>query len=461
MFDRNIYIARRDRLRAEVKSGLALFLGNEESPMNYADNTYRFRQDSSFLYFFGLDFAGLAGVVDLDEGTDTIYGSDLTVEDFVWMGPQPTIRERAAKAGIVRTGTIARLEAFLADARAKKRPVHFLPPYRPENKLKLMNWLGIAPGKAASEASIEFIRSVVEMRAVKGTEEIVEIEKAVNVSVDMHIAAIRMVKPGVTEAEVAAAVHRVALAAGGDLAFPIIATVHGETLHNHYHGNQLKSGQMFLLDAGAETALHYAGDLSSTIPVDPKFTERQKDIYWITLAAHEAAKRALKPGVAHRAVHLLACKTIALGLKDLGLMKGDVDEAVRQGAHALFFPCGEGHMMGLDVHDMEDLGEVYVGYEGKPKSTQFGLKSLRLARPLQPGFVLTVEPGIYFIPQLIDQWRAEKRLTDFFDYDRIEAWKDFGGIRNEENALITAEGHRILGKRKPLTIEDVESVPRD
>ena len=460
MFDRNIYVARRDRLRAEVKSGLALFLGNEESPMNYADNTYHFRQDSSFLYFFGLDFAGLAGIVDLDEGTDTIYGNDLTVEDFVWMGPQPTIRERAAKAGVVRTGTIAQLEALLAEARAKKRPVHFLPPYRPENKLKLMNWLGVAPGKAASDASVELIKAVVAQRAIKGPEEIAEIEKAVNVSVDMHIAAMRMVKPGVAEAEVAAAVHRVALAAGGDLAFPIIATIHGETLHNHYHGNQLKSGQMFLLDAGAETALHYAADLSSTMPVDPKFTERQKEIYRITLAAHEAAKRALKPGVAHREVHLLACKTIALGLKDLGLMKGDVDEAVLQGAHALFFPCGEGHMMGLDVHDMEDLGEVYVGYEGKPKSTQFGLKSLRLARPLQPGFVLTVEPGIYFIPQLIDQWRAERRLTDFLDYDRIEAWKDFGGIRNEENALITEEGHRILGKRKPLTIEEVESVPR-
>jgi len=461
MFDRNIYIARRDRLRAEVRSGLALFLGNEESPMNYADNTYHFRQDSSFLYLFGLDFAGLAGIVDLDEGTDTIYGNDLTVEDFVWMGPQPTIRERAAKAGVMRTGTIARLEALLVDARAKKRPVHFLPPYRPENKLKLMNWLGVAPGKAASEASVELIRSVVEMRAVKGMEEIAEIEKAVNVSVDMHIAAMRMVKPGVTEAEVAAAVHRVALASGGDLAFPIIATVHGETLHNHYHGNRLKSGQMFLLDSGAETAMHYAGDLSSTMPVDPKFTERQKEIYRITLAAHEAAKGALKPGVDHREVHLLACKTIILGLKDLGLMKGEVDEALHQGAHALFFPCGEGHMIGLDVHDMEDLGEVYVGYEGKPKSTQFGLKSLRLARPLQPGFVLTVEPGIYFIPQLIDQWRAEKRLTDFLDYDRIEAWKDFGGIRNEENALITADGHLILGKRKPLIIEEVESVPRD
>jgi Xaa-Pro aminopeptidase len=461
MFDRNIYVARRDRLRAEVKSGLALFLGNEESPMNYADNTYHFRQDSSFLYFFGLDFAGLAGIVDLDEGTDTIYGNDLTVEDFVWMGPQPTIRERAAKAGVMRTGTIAQLEALLADIQAKKRPVHFLPPYRPENKLKLMNWLGVAPDKAASQGSVELIRSVVEMRAVKGVEEIAEIEKAVNVSVDMHIAAMRMVKPGVAEAEVAAAVHRVALAAGGDLAFPIIATIHGETLHNHYHGNRLKSGQMFLLDAGAETALHYAADLSSTMPVDPKFTERQKEIYRITLAAHEAAKRALKPGVAHREVHLLACKTIALGLKDLGLMKGEVDEAVLQGAHALFFPCGEGHMMGLDVHDMEDLGEVYVGYEGKPKSTQFGLKSLRLARPVQPGFVLTVEPGIYFIPQLIDQWRVERRLTDFLDYDRIEAWKDFGGIRNEENALITEDGHRILGKRKPLTIEEVESVPRD
>jgi Xaa-Pro aminopeptidase len=461
MFDRSIYVARRDRLRAEVKSGLVLFLGNEESPMNYADNTYHFRQDSSFLYFFGLDFAGLVGIVDLDEGTDTIYGNDLTIEDFVWMGPQPTIRERAAKAGVMRTGTIAQLEALLADIQAKKRPVHFLPPYRPENKLKLMNWLGVAPGKIASDASVELIKAVVEMRAVKGMEEIAEIEKAVNISVDMHIAAMRMVKPGVAEAEVAAAVHRVALAAGGDLAFPIIATVHGETLHNHYHGNRLKSGQMFLLDAGAETAMHYAGDLSSTMPVDPKFTERQKEIYRITLAAHEAAKGVLKPGVAHREVHLLACKTIALGLKDLGLMKGDVDEAVLQGAHALFFPCGEGHMMGLDVHDMEDLGEVYVGYEGKPKSTQFGLKSLRLARPLQPGFVLTVEPGIYFIPQLIDQWRADRRLTDFLDYDRIEAWKDFGGIRNEENALITADGHRILGKRKPLTIEDVEAVPRD
>jgi Xaa-Pro aminopeptidase len=304
---------------------------------------------------------------------------------------------------------------------------------------------------------VPFIRAVVEQRSVKSPEEVAEIAKAVDVSVDMHLTALRMARPGVTEARIAAAVHRVARAAGGDLSFPIIATVHGEVLHQHAQTETLESGGMFLLDAGAETALHYAGDLSTTMPVDGRFTERQKEIYRIALAAHEAAKAALKPGVPHLDVHLAACRTIAEGLKGLGLMKGDLDEAVRRGAHALFFPCGEGHMMGLDVHDMEDLGEVYVGYEGRPKSTQFGLKSLRLARPLRPGFVLTVEPGIYFIPQLIDQWRAEGRFRDFIDYGRVEAWQDFGGLRNEEDVLITADGYRVLGRRKPLTIEEVES----
>jgi Xaa-Pro aminopeptidase len=249
----------------------------------------------------------------------------------------------------------------------------------------------------------------------------------------------------------------VARAAGGDLSFPIIATIHGEVLHQHAQTETLKKGGMFLLDAGAETALHYSGDLSTTMPVDGRFTERQREIYRIALAAHERAKAALKPGVPHLDVHLAACRTIAEGLKDLGLMKGDLDEAVRQGAHALFFPCGEGHMMGLDVHDMEDLGEVYVGYEGRSKSTQFGLKSLRLARPLRPGFVVTVEPGIYFIPQLIDQWRAEIRFMEYIDYDRVETYKGFGGLRNEEDVLITGDGHRVLGRKKPLTIEEVES----
>ncbi len=338
MFDRSIYLARRARLKERLHSGLGLFLGNDESPMNYADNGYRFRQDSSFLYFFGLDSAGLAAVIDFDEGTETLYGDDLTVEDFVWMGPQPKLQERALRVGIQRTAPLAELLRTMTPARAAGRTIHFLPPYRAENKIKLLDLLGVPPVKAASRASVELIQAVVDLRAVKGPEEVREIEAAVDTSVDMHVAAMRMVRHGARESDIAAEVHRIALAAGGDIAFPIIATIHGETLHNHFHGNVLQSGGMFLLDAGAESALHYAGDLSSTVPVDKSFTPRQKDIYSLSLAAHEAAAGALGPGVRQLDVHLLACRTIAAGLKDMGLMKGDVDAAVREGAHALFFP---------------------------------------------------------------------------------------------------------------------------
>jgi Xaa-Pro aminopeptidase len=457
MFDREIYRARRDGLRRLLNKGVALFLGNDESPMNYKDNTYRFRQDSSFLYYFGLDTPGLAAILDLDDGTETLYGPEPTVEDFVWTGPLPSLEDRAALTGVERVMAPARLEEDLKRIRQAGRAVHFLPPYRPENMLKLLAWLGVPPERAASEASAPFIRAVVEQRSVKSPEEVAEIEKAVDISVEVHLAALRLARPGVTEARIAAAVHQVARAAGGDLSFPIIATVHGEVLHQHAQTETLRSGGMFLLDAGAETALHYAGDLSTTMPVDARFSERQKDVYRIALAAHETAKAALRPGVPHLDVHLAACRRIAEGLKDLGLMKGDLDEAVRRGAHALFFPCGEGHMMGLDVHDMEDLGEVYVGYEGRPKSTQFGLKSLRLARPLKPGFVVTVEPGIYFVPRLIDKWRAEGLFPEYINYDRVETYRGFGGLRNEEDVLITADGHRVLGRKKPLTVEEVES----
>jgi len=457
MFDRSVYRDRRDRLRRGLGAGVALFLGNDESPMNYADNPFRFRQDSSFLYYFGLDTAGLTATIDLDDGTETLYGVEPTVEDFVWTGPLPSLKDRAARAGVDRVTAPDRLKRDLDRIRRSGRAVHFLPPYRPENKLKLLAWLGVDPGRAAAEASVPFIRAVVEQRSVKSPGEVAEIEKAVDISLEMHLTALRMARPGVTEAQIAAAVHQVARAAGGELSFPIIATIHGEVLHQHAQTETLTSGGMFLLDAGAETALHYAGDLSTTMPVDGRFTERQKDVYRIALAAHETAKAALKPGVPHLDVHLAACRTIAEGLKGLGLMKGDLDEAVRRGAHALFFPCGEGHMMGLDVHDMEDLGEVYVGYEGHPKSTQFGLKSLRLARPLLPGFVVTVEPGVYFIPQLIDKWRAENLFPDYINYDRVETYKGFGGLRNEEDVLITADGRRVLGREKPLTIEEVES----
>ncbi len=458
MFEPKTYNERRKRLKDQVRSGLILLLGNDDSPMNYLDNPYHFRQDSSFLYFFGLSYAGLAGIIDVDENKDTLFGNELTVDDIVWMGTQPSLKEKSGRVGVEYTLPYDQLETALTQAKQQNRPIHFLPPYRPEHRLKIFNMLDNHPSQVQEQVSVELIQAVVEQRNKKTIEEIEEIEKAVNVSADMHLTAYEMAGPGMTEAHVAAAVYEVALASGMELSFPIFATIHGETLHNHYHGNTLKSGDLFLLDAGAETAMGYAGDLSSTLPVDPTFTERQKEIYRVALSAHEAAVQALKPGVPFKEIHLMACKGIAEGMKDLGFMKGDPDEAVAEGAHALFFPCGLGHMMGLDVHDMENLGEVYVGYAGRPKSTQFGLKSLRLARPLKPGFVLTIEPGIYFIPELIDMWREEKKFVDFIDYDKVSGYKDFGGLRNEENYLITETGYRRLGKPVPMAIEEVEGI---
>jgi Xaa-Pro aminopeptidase len=458
MFAAKTYCERRNRLKKQIKSGLIVLFGNDESPMNYPDNAYHFRQDSTFLYFFGLDNPGLAAVIDIDENREIILGNELTIDDIVWMGAQMSLAEKSRLVGIDRTAPSAYLAEMVAAARKKKRPIHFLPPYRPENKIKLFELLGIVPEKIKESASLELIQAVVAQRIYKSNEEIEEIEKAANISVDMHIAAMKMAKPGMIEREIAAEVQRIAQAAGGQIAFPIILTINGQTLHNHFHGNTLKSGDMVLCDFGAETNLHYCADLSSTFPVDPKFTARQREIYNITLAVHNAAIAALKPGVKFKDVHLAACKKIAEGMKGLGLMKGSIDDAVAAGAHAMFFPCGTGHMMGLDVHDMEDIGEIYVGCDGQPKSSQFGLKSLRLTRELQPGFVLTIEPGINFIPELIDKWRAEKRFGDFLDYSKLELYKTFGGIRNEENFLITKDGYRLLGKKKPKDIEEVEAL---
>ena len=457
MFTKETYSQRREKLRNSVSSGLILLLGNDESPMNYADNGYHFRQDSTFLYFFGLNRPFLAGVLDCDSGDDTIFGNDLTVEDFVWMGPQATIADQALRVGVSKSGDIASLVSLLKQESSKGRKIHFLPPYRAENKIKLLEWLAIAPNELKSGSSLGLILGVVNQRNYKSADEIREIQKACDVSVDMHTLSMRMAKPGVSEAKIAAAVHELALAAGGQIAFPIIATVNGQTLHNHYHGNILKDGDLFLLDAGAETSLGYAGDLSSTTPVNGKFTSRQRDIYTICLDSHDTSIRMLKPGVPFKEIYFESARVIASGLKDLGLMKGNIDDAVIHGAHALFFPCGLGHMMGLDVHDMEDLGEEYVGYDGEPKSTQFGLKSLRLGRKLEPGFVFTIEPGIYFIPELINQWKAKNLNAEYINYDKVEEYKTFGGLRNEEDFLITENGCQLLGKPKPKSIADVES----
>ena len=456
MFKAQTYMDRRSRLGTRLGAGLLLFLGNDESPMNYADNTYPFRQDSSFLYFFGIDRPGCAALMDLDQGRTVVFGDDATLDDIVWTGLQPTLAERAAEAGITETAPLSELAARLGQA--KGRPVQFLPPYRPGQRLQLQRLLSLPPDQQDAAVSLPFLRAVVDLRAVKSEEEIAEIEQAVDTSVDMHLAAMRAARPGVTEAAVMARVTEAALASGGSLAFPVIATVHGETLHNHHYGNILEPGQMFLLDAGAESPAHYAGDLTSTCPVGRTFTPRQREVYEVVLGAHLHALGLVKPGVPYRDVHRSACRCLVEGLKVLGLMKGDPDEAVAQGAHAMFFPCGLGHMMGLDVHDMENLGEVWVGYEGQPKSTQFGLKSLRLARPLQPGFVLTVEPGVYFIPELMRRWKAEGRFTAFIDYPKLESYAGFGGIRIEEDVLVTPDGHRILGKWRPRTPEEIAAV---
>ena len=457
MFKVQTYLNRRRYLKTRIDYGIAVFLGNSESPMNYADNTYHFRQDSTFLYYFGLNTPGLTGIVDVDEGRDYIFGNDLTVEDFVWMGYQPTVKDQALKAGIENTGNIADLEKFLDEALKKGRKIHLLPPYRAENKLKLFRWLKINPTETKKAASDELIKTIVAQREIKSAEELLEIEKAVNTTVEMHVTAMRMVQPGILESEIAAKVQEIATKDGGNISFPIIATKHGETLHNHYHGNQLRKGDMFLLDCGAETAMGYAGDLSSTMPVSAAFTERQKEIYNIVLKSHNESIEMLKPGIPFKDIYYQSCRIIVDGMKELDLMKGDTEEALKVGAHAMFFPCGLGHQMGLDVHDMEDLGEEYVGYDGKPKSQQFGIKSLRLAKPLVAGMVLTIEPGIYFIPSLIDMWRAEKHFIDFINYDKLEAYKDFGGIRNEEDFVITEDGYKLIGTNKPKTTEDVEN----
>ena len=427
--------------------------------MNYKDNTYPFRQDSTFLYFFGLDFPGLGALLDIDEGISTVFGDELTIDDIVWMGSQPTLRERCDNAGVDRTEPAARLKDQVQRAMNRGRMVHFLPAYRPEHTLRIFDLTGL-PGPAQTEqASIPFVKSVVNMRNHKSPAEIDQIEEAVDISVEMHQIMMRMVRPGISEAEVASAVTEIALRKGAGLSFPVIATVNGQTLHNHYHGNILQEGDLFLLDAGAESSLHYAGDLSSTAPVSKRFTEQQKMIYDMALHAHTVAVDALRPGIAFREIHLKVAETIAADLKSIGLVTGDPAEVAGEGAYAMFFPCGLGHMLGLDVHDMENLGEVWVGYDGHPKSATFGFKSLRLARPLEPGFVLTIEPGIYFIPELIDLWRSQGKFKDFLNYDEIEKFKGFGGLRNEEDYLITPDGKRRLGHLyKPMTTDEVEAM---
>ncbi|MEI7960533.1 MAG: aminopeptidase P family protein, partial [Chitinophagaceae bacterium] len=424
MFEKDVYINRRKRLKEQLGSGLILLLGNEESSMNYTDNCYPFRQDSNFLYFFGLDRPGLAAIIDIDNAQEIIFGNDIDVEDIIWTGPLQSLNEQAELVGVSNVLPALSIADKISKPLSEKRKIHFLPPYRADNMRKLTHWLSIPFDLLKISSSTALIKAIVEQRSIKTTEEIIEIEKGVNVTIDMQLEAARLAQEGISETKIAGIIHGIALSAGGNLAFPTILTVNGQILHNHSQGNILQKGQMLLCDCGAETSMHYGGDLTRTTPVDQRFSTRQKEIYDIVLHAHEAAIDSLRPGVFFKDVHLKACETLAAGLKSIGLMKGDINEAVSQGAHAMFFQCGLGHMLGLDTHDMEDLGEEYVGYtDDLKKSTQFGLKSLRLGRKLEAGFVVTVEPGIYFIPELIDLWRSQNKFPEFINYDKLETYK--------------------------------------
>ena len=459
MFKSVIYSRRRLLLKKRMKTGLLLFLGNEESPMNYAANGYRFRQDSTFLYYFGLAEPGLAAVIDLDADQEILFGNDLELDDIIWMGNLPAMSEKTRQIGVKQHRPLNRLPEYLASALKHGRKIHYLPPYRSEHYLKINNLLGIRVQAVKNYPSVDFIKAVVAQRNIKSKEEIAQIEQAHAITYQMHLTAMRKARPGIYERDLAGEIEGLALAGGGTVAFPVILSVRGEILHNHYHGQRLKTGQLLVNDSGAETELGYAADITRTFPVSGRFTAQQADIYNLVLQAQLAAIQAIRPGKKYYDIHRLVCRIFAAGLKDLKLMRGDCDEAVQQGAHALFFPHGLGHMLGLDVHDMENLGEIYVGYDGQLKrSEQFGLAYLRLARKLEPGFVLTVEPGLYFIPALIKKWKSEKRFVNFINYQQVEKFLNFGGIRIEDNVLVTGQGQRVLGKPIPKEIKELENI---
>ncbi len=460
MFDKQVYTERRMKLRKKIRSGLVLIMGNALSPMNYPANTYRFRQDSNFLYFFGLDLPNFVGVIDIENGKDCLYGDDFDLDSIIWMGPQPSVNELGQKAGILCTHPMKELASTLQRAIKNGRRIHFLPQYRADNIITLDNLIGINHRLINKYSSTDLIKAIVSIRSIKEPEEIAELDKAANVGYLMHTTNMRLAKPGVTEQELVGAVEGVAISHGHMPSFPIILSQNGETLHNHDHSQVLTKGRMLLTDAGAEIASHYASDFTRTFPVSGKFTDTQKNVYNIVLNALNKAIDISKPGVTNQSIHLEAAKVITAGLKDLGIMKGDVDEAVASGAHALFMPHGLGHMMGLDVHDMEGLGEDFVGYDDEiSRIDQFGTAFLRLGRRLETGFTLTVEPGIYFVPALIEKWKEEKINSSFINYDKAMEYIGFGGIRLEDDILITENGCRLLGdKRIPVTVDEVEAI---
>jgi len=459
MFSKQTYIVRREQLRKDVGHGIIVLPGNHEAPCNYRDNTYWFRQDSSFLYFFGLQREGLVGVLDCDTGKDYIFANDYDIDDVIWTGPLPCVRELAASVGVENSGSLDDLRQFVVKRTASPADsVHYLPPYRADIQRQLSVLLGIKYDAVMHYASTPLILACVKQRSIKSAEEVAEIEKAIATAYNMHVGAMKMAMPGRYEYELAGFMQGEAWKGNGPVSFPVIMTVHGETLHNHSHDHRLEVGRMVVMDAGAETAMNYCSDITRSVPVGGRFDDRQRAIYEIVLNANLEAIRVTRPGITYQEVHTAASRVLAQGYKDLGILRGNLDDIVSHGAHSLLMPHGLGHMMGLDVHDMENYGQINVGYDDETRpSQQFGLGSLRCGRRLQPGFVLTDEPGCYFIPALIDRWHAEGTNKDYVNFDELEHWKDFGGIRIEDDILVTDTGCRVLGKPIPKTVAEIEA----
>lgn len=461
MFSKETYIQRRAVLRELVGNGIIVLFGNNESPCNYPANSYYpFRQDSSFLYYFGLQEIGLVGVIDCESGQEWLLGNDVDVEDIVWYGSVPTISELASSVGVKNSAPWNKISDIIAEAQQKNRKVHFLPPYRHDNMIQIMDLMGIHPSKQKEAASLELINAVVKMRSVKTAEEIEELERAAEIGYEMHTLAMRLVRPGRTEKYIAGRVDGMAHSLGCHESFGTIFSQHGEIMHGGPSMNELQDGRLVLCDCGGETINNYCSDHTRTMPVNGKYSQKQKEIYDIVDECHDLALDVAKPGVKYFDVHLAVCRHMTVRLKELGLMKGDVDEAVAAGAHAMFLPHGLGHMMGMDVHDMEGLGQIHVGFdeETRPRLDQFGTNCLRMGRRLQEGFVITDEPGIYFIPALIDDWKSRGHNAEFLNFDLLETYKDFGGIRIEDDILITKDGCRFLGSRRiPYHTADVEA----
>lgn len=460
MFSKETYVNRRAELKKLVKSGIIILFGNNESPANFpANGYYPFRQDSTFLYYFGPKRDGLVGVIDVDNDKELLIGNDIDIDDIVWYGSVDCVHDMAEHAGVKESAPMKQLQVICDNAMKEKRTIHFLPPYRHDTMIQIFDLLGIHPSKQREAASVELIKAVVKMRSTKEQQEIEEIERACAIGYKMHTTAMRVTKPGVTEKYVGGQVNGIANSYGAMVSFPTIFSQHGEIMHGNPSMAVLESGRLALCDCGGETMEHYCSDNTRTFPVNGKFTQRQLEIYSIVEDCHDLALKISKPGVKYFDVHMDVCRLMTDRLKELGLMMGDTEEAVRAGAHAMFLPHGLGHMMGMDVHDMEGLGQTYVGFddETRPNLEQFGTNCLRMGRRLEEGFVVTDEPGIYFIPALIDEWRAKGLHKDFINYEKLETYKDFGGIRIEDDILITSDGCRFLGEERiPYHPKDVE-----